>query len=128
MIRQPTAVAFSKGVVVMEHVEIACTLQASELAEVRQRYIDAASGYAATARIVAGRASVTMKGEPDALRALLAEMIERERHCCAFLDFEVEDADGQYIVHLTAQVPADEATPLLEAMVSTLFPGAVVTV
>lgn len=110
----------------MEHVEIACTLQASELAEARQRYVDAASGYAATARIVDGRASVTLTGEPDALRALLADMIERESHCCAFLDFEAEDSADRCVVHLTAQVPASQSTPLLESMVSTLFPGAII--
>lgn len=111
----------------MEHVEIACTLAASELADVRRRYVDASSNYSATACIVNGRASVSLKGERAALRALLAEMIERERHCCAFLDFAVEDSADHCVVYLTARVPADEATPLLEAMVSTLFPGAVMT-
>ena len=111
----------------MAHIDIACTLPTPELAVVQRRYAEAAAGYTATAHIADGRASVRLDGDRAVLRALLTEMIERERQCCSFLGFDVEDAPEQLIVHLTAQVPADEATPLLEAMVATLFPAAVIT-
>jgi hypothetical protein len=54
--------------------------------------------------------------------AALRELIERERECCPFLDFELSDGAGRLSLQISG---SPSATAVLEAIYETSVPAAV---
>lgn len=102
---------------------IACSLSAAEmpkrLAEMRALGADALQTIdrsETTARL-SFRAS-------DETRGRLAAIVAAESHCCAFLDFDLRDADAETIV-LTITSPADDAARLMRDELAGAFAATV---
>jgi hypothetical protein len=108
----------------MSNLPIACSLTASDLATVKQRYHAAASQYRATARIRDRHADISLAGDKAALRSFLDEMIERESDCCSFLSFSVTESSNGYNVRLTIVDGAGLEDSILRESVATFFPAA----
>lgn len=110
----------------MSSLQIACNLTASDLAAVRERYRTAASQYAAIARISDDLADIALTGDKTVLRALLDEMIARERACCPFLAFDVAESSEGFRVNLRVLDGPELAQGILHESVAAFFPGATV--
>jgi len=111
----------------MSSLPIACSLTASDLAAVQERYRAAASQYQATVRISDDHAHISLAGDKAALGELLNEMIERESACCPFLAFNVEDTANGFDVRLGILDAPGLERGILRESVEALFSGATVT-
>ncbi len=107
---------------------IACSLSASDLASVKERYLEASSDYRATARIIDDHADISLTGDKAALQELLAEMIVRENACCPFLTFGVHGTATGFDVRLDVRDADGIERGILREMVAALFPVAVLAV
>lgn len=108
----------------MSNLPIACSLTASDLAAVKERYRAAANQYQATSQINDGHANISLTGDKTALHDLLTEMIERENACCPFLSFIVTESDTGYDIRLAVLDGSGLEASILRETVATLFPGA----
>lgn len=109
----------------MSGLPIACSLSASDLAAVKDRYRAAAGLYQATARISDNHADIALVGDNAPLRALLDEMVERESACCSFLRFDVTETTDGFNVRLSVIEAAGTESDILRESVAAFFPGAV---
>lgn len=108
----------------MSSLPIACTLTASDLAAVKERYGAAAGHYRANVRISGDHADIALTGDKPALHELLNEMIERESGCCSFLAFALAETAHGYDVRLSVLEGSELAHGILSESVAILFPAA----
>jgi hypothetical protein len=111
----------------MSSLPIACTLNATELAAVRDGYLMAARYYRATARIGNDRADVTLTGDKTTLRPFLKDMVERESGCCSFLTFEVVETTEGFDICIRTDAADQLGHGILRESVATFFPAATTT-
>jgi hypothetical protein len=105
----------------MTELPIACTLAPGELDERRAGVLARLADDAVDAREVAGGYALTFA--PDAGRvAKIAEVVELERRCCAFLRFRltVEPAGGAMVLEMTGP---DGTAAFLRALFSDAPPA-----
>jgi hypothetical protein len=111
----------------MASLPIACTLNAADLAAVRNGYLTAARHYRATARIGNDRAEVSLTGDKTTLRPFLIEMVERESECCSFLTFEVDEATDGFTICIRTDDADQFGHGILSESVAIFFPAATTT-
>ncbi len=111
----------------MSSLPIACSLSDSDLAAAKASYEAASSQYHASARISENHADVVLTGDKTAIHALLSEMVERERACCPFLTFEIEETAGGFAVRLGVISASGLETGIVQESVATFFPAATMT-
>lgn len=110
----------------MSRLPIACTLNATDLAAVKDHYRAAASQYQATARIDGDHADISLTGDKPTLQELLDEMIARESACCPFLAFGVEETPTGFDVRLSVLDASGLERGILAESVNAFFPAATV--
>jgi hypothetical protein len=105
----------------MTDLPIACTLEPGELNERRTGVLARLAADAVDARELEGGYALTFA--PDAGRvAKIAEVVDLERHCCAFLRFRltVEPAGGAIVLEMTGP---DGTADFLRALFSDARPA-----
>lgn len=110
----------------MSSLPIACTLTATDLAAVKERYREAASQYQATVRVSNAAANISLTGDTTALKDLLDEMIARESACCPFLNFDVEETATGFDVQLRVLDTSGLERGILHESLNAFFPAATV--
>ncbi len=111
----------------MSNLPSACSLNAADLAAVRDGYLTAARHFRATARVGGDRADVTLIGDKSTLRPFLREMVERESDCCSFLTYEVDETAEGFNVCIRTDDANQLEHGLLSESVAIFFPCATTT-
>jgi hypothetical protein len=90
----------------MMNIPIACSLTEAELRERRQAIVDTFRNMQVTARELPDGYAFTFLASSEALQRI-AQLVDMERQCCAFLTFDIVVEAGQAATRLEVTGPRE---------------------